>query len=90
MARMTLLAGFVTGSLFIHNIQPLTRTISSGKETLKKRLTRQTSATTKAHAHGALLTDTARTSSSVSRHFGAETKELGTHMVHFLAQRVPL
>ena len=56
MARKTLLVGFVTGSLFVHDIQPL-----SGKETLNKSLTRQTSPTTKAHVHGALLTDIART-----------------------------
>ena len=64
MARKTLLAGFVTGSLFIHNILiifNLLLELSSGKETLKKRLTRQTSATTKVHVHGALLTDIART-----------------------------
>ena len=56
-ARKPLLGGFVAGSLFIHNIQPLLE-LSSGRETW---LTRQTSATTKAYAHGALLTDIAKT-----------------------------
>ena len=59
MARKTLLVGFVTGSLFIHNTQPLPWTLK-WEETLNKRLTQQTSATTKAHAHGALLIDIAR------------------------------
>ena len=56
-ARKPLLGGFVAGSLFIHNSQPLLELLS-GRETW---LARQTSATTKAHAHGAMLTDIART-----------------------------
>ena len=55
-ARKPLLWDFVVGSLFIHDSQPFPE-LSSGKETW---LTRQTSATTKAHALGALLTDIAR------------------------------
>ena len=51
-ARKPLLGGFVAGSLFIHNSQPLLE-LSSGRETW---LTRQTSATTTVHAHGTLLT----------------------------------
>jgi hypothetical protein len=53
-ARKLLLGGFVAGSLFIHNSQPLLEH-SRGRETWLKR---QTSATTIAHA---LLTDIART-----------------------------
>jgi hypothetical protein len=58
-ARKPLLGGFVAGSLFIHNNQPLLE-LSRGRETW---LTRQTSVTTVVHAHGAYmyLTDIART-----------------------------
>ena len=53
-ARKPFIGDFVAGSLFIHNSQPFLK-LSSGRKTW------QTSATTKAHAHGTLLTDIART-----------------------------
>ena len=55
-ARNPLLGGFVASSLFIHNNQPLLEPLR-GRETW---LTRQTSVTTIAHAHGTSLTDIAK------------------------------
>ena len=59
MARKTLLVGFVTGSLFIHIIQPLTRV---RKETL---LTMKPVPPQKAHVHSALLTEITKTLQTV-------------------------
>ena len=57
--------------------------LSSRKETLNGGLTRQTSATLKAHAHGALLTDIA----NVANHLGDPSVNLGTPSITYVHGR---